>query len=59
MESYSEQEISDKLRFLKDVAKILIKDYENPIINVKWGEREDLSKYGKFIVNFIVDVKDD
>jgi hypothetical protein len=39
MESYNEEEIRDKLKFLKDIAKILIKEYENSIVNVKWGGR--------------------
>jgi|LakMenE01Jun11ns_1017448.scaffolds.fasta_scaffold8405601_1 hypothetical protein len=44
MESYNEDDIQDKLKLLKDFTCLLVKNYEKSIINVKWGEREDLSK---------------
>lgn len=41
------------------MAKTLLKDYENSIVNVKWGEREDLKHQAKYIVDFIINEKDD
>lgn len=46
------------MRLLKDIVKAIINDYDNPIVNIKWGERQDLNKMAKHIFDFVTNVKD-
>lgn len=41
------------------MTKTLLQDYENSIVNVKWGEREDLKHQAKYIVDYIINEKDE
>lgn len=59
MECYSEEEIQDKLRLLKEIAKLLLRDHDTSLINVKWGERHDLKLLATHVLDFILTATDE
>lgn len=59
MDCYSEEEIQDKLRLLKELAKLLLRDHDTSLINIKWGERQDLNRLARHVLDFIVSATDE
>lgn len=58
MESSNETEVNEKMTLFQDVCKFVITDYENTIINVKWGEREDMKKISPYVKDYLENLQD-
>lgn len=49
MDCTNDEEIADKMFLLKSLCRFVTTEYENTMIEIKWGDRADLDKYGKLV----------
>lgn len=50
MESQNDEEMTEKMYLVKNLCKIVTTDFDNTMIDIKWGERTDFEKYHQFVL---------
>ena len=58
MDSTNDEEITHKMALLKSLCRFVTTQYENTMIEVKWGDRTDLEKYNKYIYDHLTIFKE-